>query len=590
MEFENLNQYYEYLETDHELRYLDLNTYKYITALRDKLTDEGEKKICSYELYFIDFSIDSGILVPKLQSGGHSYPTLNLFDDDFSYIINRANSTINPKYKSKYNHLLWLSPKKHIDYAKLAIENYLLFLQNSSVSAKDNLQGRSFANYFKNLFVLSQTINFKKDETVNYFISLLGSDTISSFTKYSLMEFIIVNGKKIDTSITQKFFDYCQEAIKKIDRRILENYLKLLVILSQKLNISASEFHEKLGDYHIEQLKTEKRKSFIAHHYYSQALAEYKKANNKEKIESTAVLLEQSKKYIDLKKVSIEIEDEEINKVLNEYWDFIKSKLSELVENHDSTTIYSYLIVEGILPKAEKLGDEVRPAMLDLVSTMVFDINKNVNKKRSGGLNTYSLHINNFTIRHIWLLFSEGIKSGKVSFESLMDYLKNHSWYGNDFTYLDANEERQGFNWIELLSPSLQSFFIQNEIDFNTKGHHAEGYILAIDSLVLKFEGLLREFSRMIGAQTVEIKDNGTEERISFDKLLDNDKLKALIPEDDIAFFKYLFTSEGMNLRNNVAHCFFNTQNYNSAIMLLLLVALLRLGNFELKANEDSND
>jgi len=168
----------------------------------------------------------------------------------------------------------------------------------------------------------------------------------------------------------------------------------------------------------------------------------------------------------------------------------------------------------------------------------------------------------------------------------LIEYLKNNSWYGQDFTYLDTNNETQGFNWIELLSPSLQSFFVQTEIDIKTSKNNSQGYILAIDSLVLKFEGLIREFSRMIGAQTIEIKENGTEERINFDKLLDNEKLKALIPEDDIAYFKFLFTSQGMNLRNNIAHSFYNTSNYTSAVMLLLIVALLRLGNYKIEPKE----
>ena len=59
-----------------------------------------------------------------------------------------------------------------------------------------------------------------------------------------------------------------------------------------------------------------------------------------------------------------------------------------------------------------------------------------------------------------------------------------------------------------------------------------------------------------------------------------------MIPEDDIAFFKFLFTSNGINLRNNVAHCFFTTKNYTSAVMLLLIVALLRLGNYKFETKE----
>jgi hypothetical protein len=586
MDFNNLGEYYEYLENDTNFQYLDLNTYKYITALRDKTADENTKKLCSYELFFADFSIEKGLHVPKFQSGSNAYPTLELFDDNFDYIKVRSENVTNPKYKAKYNHLLWLSPQKHIDFAKEAIESYLFLLKNSSFSVDDNLQCFSFGKYFKNLFILSQTVNHKKDEILNYLVSLLESDKINDFTKYSLMDFIIENGKKIDTSITQVFYDYSKNKISNLDERVLESYLNLLVILSPKLNISSSEFHEKLGDYHISQLEKEKNKGFIAHHYYTNALEEYKKANNKEKIEQTAVLLEQAKKTIDLKKVSFELEDEKYNKLLNQWWDSIKEKATQLIENGNSKDIYGYLILDDLLPKAAVLNEEIKPVMLDLVSTMTFDINKNVSKNKSGGINPYSIHINNFSINHIWLIVSKGIKSGKISYDSLIDYLKNNSWYGQDYTYLDTNNETQGFNWIELLSPSVQSFFVQTEIDIKTNNHNPQGYILAIDSLVLKFEGLLRELSRMIGAQTIEIKENGTEERIGFDKLLDNEKLKALIPEDDIAFFKFLFTSNGMNLRNNVAHCFFTTKNYTSAVMLLLIVALLRLGNFKLETKE----
>jgi hypothetical protein len=90
----------------------------------------------------------------------------------------------------------------------------------------------------------------------------------------------------------------------------------------------------------------------------------------------------------------------------------------------------------------------------------------------------------------------------------------------------------------------------------------------------------------MSGAPTIEIGKNGTEERINFDKLLDSEKLKAMIPEDDIAYFKFLFTSQGMNLRNNIAHSFYKTSNYTSAVMLLLIVALLRLGNYTFQTND----
>ena len=187
MDFQNLDEYYDYLENDTNFQYLDLNTYKYITTLRDKTEDENTKKVCSYELFFADFSIEKGVHIPKFQIGANAYPTLELFDDNFDYIKLRAKNVKNPKYKAKYNHLLWLSPQKHIDFAKQAIENYLFLLQNTSFSVDDNLQCYSFANYYKNLFVLCQTVNYKKDEAIQYFVSLLESDKLNDFTKYLLM-------------------------------------------------------------------------------------------------------------------------------------------------------------------------------------------------------------------------------------------------------------------------------------------------------------------------------------------------------------------------------------------------------------------
>lgn len=90
MDFQNLDEYYEYLEKDTHFQYLDLNTYKYITYLRDKTSDLNTKKLCSYELFFADFTIEKGLHVPEFQIGSNAYPTLELFDDNFEYIKTRA--------------------------------------------------------------------------------------------------------------------------------------------------------------------------------------------------------------------------------------------------------------------------------------------------------------------------------------------------------------------------------------------------------------------------------------------------------------------------------------------------------------------
>jgi len=578
--FESIQAYYEYIEKDSSLL-LDYNISYSLIKLRDKAEEKELKSHCSYELFFTDYTINSGEIKPKLSyTSGESYPNFSLFDDDLKYIKSRAESVKNPKYKAKYNHLLWESKHKHNDYAKQAIDNYFLFLKSVSFPIDDNLSHHAFENYFKNLFILCQTINYKKEEAIQFFISLLETKKINGYKKYSLMKFIAEEGKKIDTPTLQTFFNFSNKVIdNSLYPDFVGEYLQLQIILCQKLNVSPKPYHNKLAEFHIAQSEKQKE-SFIVHNFYLKALAHYQKAGNKEKIEEVTVLVEKAKKNINFKSVKVEHTDE----MLKSLWEAIIKMTDELIEKHESKDIYAYIMLsDKIFPKAEVLNENVRPVMFDLISVMNFDINKNVSGKQKSGINPYFIHIQNFSIQHLWMVFLKGIKNGKVSFESLIDFLKNHSWYGQDFTFTNADGDVEGFNWIELLSPSLFSFFTQSEIDIKLNKNNNQGYILPIDSLVIKFEGLLREFSRNIGAQTIEIKENGTEERISFEKLLENEKFKELIPKDDIALFKFLFTSDGMNLRNNIAHCFYQTKNYSPATMFLLIAALLKLGNYKFK-------
>ena len=579
MKFDSLDNYYNYVENDNSLLF-DSNTSNSLINLRDKILDAKLKKYCSYELYVNDYLYRNGVIQPKLSTvDGSSYPNFDLFDDDLIYIKERAKSTSNSKYKAKYNHLLWNSKKKHYSYAKLAIDNYLEFLDSVSLRLDDNLSHHSFETYFQNVFILTQSTNYRKDDGIQFLLSLLGQNKINGYKEYALMRFIVENSKKKEKIILQNFFEYSNNVISNsIYPDFLREYLELQIILCSKIGVTSKPFHNRLAEYYLTRSE-EQKESFVVHDFYLKALTQYQKAGNKEKIEDVTVLVERTKKNINFKSVRVEHTDE----LLQAYWEALIKLTDELSEKFESKEIYEYLILDDkIFPKAPVLNEEIRPMMLDLVSVMTFDINKNVSGSKKSGLNPYFIHIQNFSIKHLWLVFVKGIKNGKLSFETLIDFLRNNTWYGQDFTYLNANGEVEGFNWIELLSPSLFSFFSQSETDIKQNKNNNVGYILCIDSLVIKFEGLLREFSRHIGAQTIEIKENGTQERISFEKLLENDKLKALIPEDDIALFKFLFTENGMNLRNNIAHCFYQTNNYSAGTMLLLIPALLKLGNYEL--------
>lgn len=570
MEFENLEELHKYIHEDDDFSLSGSKKLRSsdIIRLRDKIEDKEIRKKCSYELFFNDFFIKKGVHVPNFQINDNVYPTLELFNDNFEYLKARSIAVQNPKYKAKYNHLLWLSSIKHIDFAKQAVDSYFSVLKNWKYSSTEIPLNRSFSQYFENVFLLSQTINYNKDEIIGLLREVLSNNKLNDYTMCVLMKFIVDKIKKNDKLLFQEFYNYSKTKINKVEYKVIEQYLDLLILLSRKLGLDPSEFHVRYGDYHLKHIKDHNKEGLTAHFFYMKALDEYRKANNKQKLEETTVLFEQAKRKLDLKKITFELEDQSAVEMFNKLWEDITSTINNLIEKGESEDIYKYLIVEKILPNCSDFNDNVKSPLQDLVSTITYDINKNASKKKSGGIDSYSLYINNCSLRHIGLVIIKGIKSGKISFESLIHFLKDHCWFSEDFTYRDSNGDRQGFNWVELLTPSLHNFFIQMEVDIKLEKDSHLGYILAIDSHVLKFEGLLREFSRLVGAQTIEVKDDEAEARISFDKLLDNEKVKALIPVDDLAFFKYLFTSEGINLRNNVAHGFFKTENYNSATML----------------------
>ena len=577
--FKSLKHYYDYLKNDNSfIQKIEISSN--LKSLRDSIEDIEEKKKCNFEIYFSDYNLKKGKHVPLFSISKNSYPSKSLFED-FEYIKSRAdlNDSVSPKYLAKYNHLLWDSFHKHIDYAKKAIDNYFKFIKSVVLPKDDSLSNRGFSEMFQNLFVLAQTINYKKENSIKFLINKLERENINGFQKYLLMDFITMNGKKLEKEHTDKFITYSKEVINKdLYPDLNKEYLQLLIDISIKLGKPQREFHNKLGDCHIADSEKHK-KSFVVHDFYLKALKEYQKAGNKKKIEEVTLLIEKEKDNLKFKSIKTEYSSHE----LQEWYNRLDEMTTYLVEKGESKNIYQYLMCSDLIfPKAKVLDEKINSVMMDFVSTMTFDINRNMSGNK-GGINSYHIHFQNFTLRHLWLVFSKGLKNGKISFNSLKKFLKNNTWYGVEFSIKNITDKTETYNWLQLLTPALDSYFMQSEIDIKTNTNSSSGYIVSIDSLVLKFEGIIREFSRYNGAQTIDIKENGTQERTSFEKFLENEKIKELMPKDDIALFKFLFTSEGINLRNNIAHCFFKSKDYSKKIMMLLICALLKLGNHKLK-------
>ena len=316
-------------------------------------------------------------------------------------------------------------------------------------------------------------------------------------------------------------------------------------------------------------------------------IEKHKKAGNKDKLNEVSKLMEDAKSFIGLKKVQTKIDAPEID----EYFKNIDKKTSELIENFSSASIYECLILgENIFPKASMLEEFYKSPIQELVTTITFDSNSNISIGNYKGFNSYQIYFNAISIQYLNQIFLKGQNNSKINYESLKDYFENYTWYSLINNVIKPNSSDCSFKWLDFILPPLELFFEQSEKDIKNGINSKEQYILIIDSLALKFEGVLRDFSNRIGAQIIEANELNTEMRIDFEKLFENEKFKELVPEYDVAFFKYLFTRKGLNIRNNVAHSFYTPNDYSVSIIWLLICAYLKLGNFEFKVNKKDGE
>lgn len=116
-----------------------------------------------------------------------------------------------------------------------------------------------------------------------------------------------------------------------------------------------------------------------------------------------------------------------------------------------------------------------------------------------------------------------------------------------------------------------------------TEGNQ-QGLIPAIDSLLLKFEGMLRDLAWSVDANTIKISRNNATQEKTLEDLLNLPEVKACFNPIDLLFFRYVYTNFGFNLRNNIAHGFFRAYHYSPYYGYLIILSILRLARYAFTA------
>src|SRR5690606_10123492 len=134
------------------------------------------------------------------------------------------------------------------------------------------------------------------------------------------------------------------------------------------------------------------------------------------------------------------------------------------------------------------------------------------------------------------IIFS-GIKKGKLNANHFLSFLQEYSWLGKELEMSTHRGKNIPYCWLALIAPALNEYFANLEFHFRNQKNFPN-FILCIDSLSLKIEGLLRDICEFQGITTYEFRKDKKGRTISQEKdihkLLYEPQISVLIDKDDL--------------------------------------------------------
>jgi len=620
MEFSELDELYNYLEEhagDHKYLHQISNQFIKIRDLKHKSGKPDEVEKAQWEVDCFNFTIKNGELNPKFSGTddkGHplEYPDKSqISNEELDYIEKRLEATTNPILKARYSYILWCSNRKHSKYAKVVIDSYLELVKVYEEKDKKDPQahyGLDVLNSIEGASLLAFKINHRVDDVhseINRLVKGFNFESSSSFVMRSRLIKHMLEGK---ANFPPECFSTVPETCHNLAQRLFKegkfhNAIGIFNIgekVDNKLGLNTHDWNRSIAESY-EGLMNERDESDPAVISFCQnAIEYYRKIGDKKKTQ------ELEKKYEYFRgKQHFGTFSKEIN--LTEYVNQCKSMAQKLCTEEPEKIISVLTFDKSLLPRLKDMEKNAEESskdtvLLNIVPAVIVDQRGHTSehfstedeKRYYGILQQYHFSMQLEKQILIDQIFIEAVKNNKLNINIVMSHFEEHSWYGKNITKRLPGGNIT-YNWLNLIAPSLNDYFIKMYLYFS-QPTYVPDFILAMDSLILKIEGLVRDICIFTGITTFfPIKDkqgrNIVREK-DINWLLREDPIKAMFDEDDLLFFKFvLIEKAGLNLRHKIAHCLIEYSEYNISCMHLLLLVLFRIGKYDfVKTNETVED
>ncbi|MDO6745553.1 DUF4209 domain-containing protein [Tenacibaculum soleae] len=574
-----LKSFYDSIENLSSLSIWNIHRELKVTA---RIKGDWEKKII-VERKSLNYNLNKGELLTNVQvtDSQGQITSIGLEKEDIEYLKERLNFTQNTWLKSRYSHLLW-QEIKHNKYAEIAIDNYIATINRIKAEEATELPIILSAV----LFISKKT---KKKSEIAKEVAITLINDLPNWFKPSILNSILENNilsKEELNVIAIKLPTWIEDENPVSyfsNKQKLETGIQLYNLLELPLN-ELYELLAKNEDLLLEQHKEDT--DFIKFTTTGTKAKYLRLAGKLEEAEENLKEYNRLKQTVKLGRGSWQLGEKE-TEMFNSYLN-MKSKV---ILNMPTDAILAFFSInEDILvdpiENQKSAKRNIKNSIHNLFSTSVFDINSNF-KNLSDSDKIDKEIIQSYTISHVIKCFSlfqkvfvDGIITGKLNYYKIYVFFESQTWYGTKFKRgMTDNEIDQNSNWLTMLAPGIHNLFAQFELSVLMNTNKINNFILAMDSLTLKFEGALRDFIRLSGGNTSTSKNGELKEQL-LEELLENQITKKYFTEKDIELFKYTFTRKGKNLRNNIAHSFLQFSDYNFQAVILVFFCILRLGKY----------
>jgi hypothetical protein len=565
--------------------------------------DKPVLELAIAELYAFQFTISSNELKPMFVWTDKNGMTVkepnieNFSEEQLTHLKERLKNSVDVTLRARYSHILWLSKARKIEHGKEAIDCYFTLLKEhaeNDIANPGNDHWLNFLEVTRNLFALSLATGYKVEETKGVIIRFAKTYSLkssaASVVRKDLADLMRENKQVFKVQDLEGIVNALKEGYDTVEEKDLHHAIDILeTILSIEQKLGNDLVHwKRLVAEGWEKIARNRGvdAALVTTNFCMKAVLAYEEIGDKKKVSELYDFYAELREHVELSSFPFQ-ESKEAMKMFD--------VLSDALLNNESDGIIQFLMIDKkVIPQKNEIVNSFsgENAFLKDVLCSVFDQNGNTNRHYSSESekNTeelifgYAVWIN-YHAYFVQSIILKAVRTGKLTYDKVLNYLYNFSWYGQELKIGKRKDVRRTQKWLSVVAPGIVDFFFA--IDGMIYSKKIFNITTSFDSLTMKIEGIVRTLAEFHGVHTFVIKrDNlGREvsEEMDIMKLLTHPKIVEFIGEDDIFFLRFVFTEKGgLNLRNKVAHSLLGFDQYSIGYLMLIFVAILRLGKYQL--------